>query len=254
MKIPYRVIGENLLSTKKALQTAITHMKRNQEPFALVVKRDTFLPCRLKDSDAPLYPAREDVIRLIMKSLSSDTLLISTTGTISRETWEVKNELGGNQNAVFLSVGGMGHASQIALGAALKKPDRRVVCLDGDGAMLMHMGSLAINGTRKLPNFFHIVLNNGSHDSVGGQPTVGWDIEFCGIARAVGYEVVLKADSIAGVIQSLETLRKCKGPSFFEVRVGKGHRRSLPRPTKGLARIKESFIKCTADSNGTTEL
>ncbi|MBT3778273.1 MAG: phosphonopyruvate decarboxylase, partial [Pelagibacteraceae bacterium] len=131
----------------------------------------------------------------------------------------------------FLTVGGMGHANQIALGIALQKPDRQVFCFDGDGAMLMHMGSLAINANTRCSNFKHIIFNNGAHDSVGGQPTVAYKIDVEAIANAVGYDKVLQANNESEIKNSLKELQQFNGMVLLEIRVNKGFRSDLGRPT-----------------------
>ena len=115
----------------------------------------------------------------------------------------------------------MGHANQIALGIAIQKPNRKVFCIDGDGGALMHMGSIAINGNVNCNNFRHIVLNNGAHDSVGGQPTVGLNIDFQNIAKASGYDLVLHAKTNKEIIKSMEILKKFDGKVFFEIKLKK---------------------------------
>ena len=125
----------------------------------------------------------------------------------------------------------MGHASQIAMGVAIAKPGRLVYCLDGDGAVLMHMGSLAIIGSSSCNNFRHIVVNNGAHDSVGGQPTVGFVIDIPAIARACGYRWVRTVSSTEEMRGAIEEFKSAVGPALLEIRVNKGSRSNLGRPT-----------------------
>ena len=137
----------------------------------------------------------------------------------------------------------MGHASQIALGIALAKPDREVWCLDGDGAVIMHMGALAIVGTQKPANLHHVVFNNGAHDSVGGQPTAGFGIDLLQVARACGYTAVGRADSAEEVVRSIEEHRSWGGPTLLEIRVNKGARADLGRPTMTPADNKRELMQ-----------
>ena len=185
---------------------------------------------------------REDAIKTIVKNLDDKDIIISTTGFASRELFEYRVETNKGHNKDFLTVGGMGHANQIALGIAIQKPNRKVFCLDGDGGALMHMGSIAINGNVKCNNFRHIVLNNGAHDSVGGQPTVGLNIDFQNIAKASGYDLVLHAKTNKEIIKSMEILKKFDGKVFFEIKVKKGFRKDLGRPTT-TPKNKEDLIK-----------
>jgi phosphonopyruvate decarboxylase len=141
----------------------------------------------------------------------------------------------------FLTVGSMGHASSIALGIALAQSDRRVVCLDGDGAALMHLGALAIIGSRAGSNFLHIILNNGAHESVGGQPTAGFKIDFCGIAQACGYA---SASSVSAKEDISHAVRAAAaGPQLVEIRVGMEARSDLGRPTLSPSENKRKFMQ-----------
>ena len=142
----------------------------------------------------------------------------------------------------FLTVGSMGHASQVALGIALEKPNRRVYCFDGDGASIMHMGNMAIVAQQKLNNYVHVVFNNGAHDSVGGQPTVGLKIDLPAVAKAVGYNTVLSVETKENLVDALNRMAKAKGPIFLQVCVKKGNRKDLGRPTTPPIQNKESLM------------
>jgi phosphonopyruvate decarboxylase len=198
---------------------------------------------RLKRQLEDAERAREDAIKAIIKNLDDNDITISTTGFASRELFEYRVEKNKGHNKDFLTVGGMGHANQIAMGIALQKPNIRVFCLDGDGAALMHMGSIAINGNLQCNNFRHIVLNNGAHDSVGGQSTVGFNIDFQNIAKASGYDLVLHAKTNKEIIQSMKILKKFDGKVFFEIKVKKGSRKDLGRPTNTPKKNKEDLMK-----------
>ena len=158
-------------------------------------------------------------------------LVIATTGMASRELYEyrVSNSLGHERD--FLTVGGMGHASQIATGIALSQPKRKVYCFDGDGAAIMHMGSLGITGMSGLSNLVHIVFNNGVHGSVGGQPTIGFDIDFCQIALACGYQAATQVKSLSEISESLMSNSVASGPRFVEVQTRPENRANIGRPT-----------------------
>jgi phosphonopyruvate decarboxylase len=143
----------------------------------------------------------------------------------------------------FLTVGSMGHTSQIALGIAMAKPNRKVWCFDGDGAAIMHLGSLAIVANNAPKNYVHIVFNNGAHDSVGGQPTVGLKIDLPAVAKAVGYKTTISVSTIELLKAEISKLNSLDGPILFEVRVRKGNRKELGRPTITPIQIKESFMQ-----------
>ena len=175
--------------------------------------------------------SREDAIKAVAASLAPKDIIVSTTGMISRELFEARVAWNQGHERDFLTVGSMGHASQIALGIALEKPDRRVWCFDGDGAVIMHMGSLAIIGKKSPENLVHVVFNNGAHDSVGGQPTVGLKIDLPTIAKAVGYKTVMTVDNETQLANILRDIKMKPCPAFIEIKVKKGNRKDLGRPT-----------------------
>jgi phosphonopyruvate decarboxylase len=196
MEIPYSVIGPELDRADKILKNTVIHAQKTKGPVALIIKKGTFRPFVGLQGEQPVYAlSREEAIQQVIDILEEDDVLVSTTGMVSREVFEYRTKKESGHKRDFLTVGGMGHASQIALGIALQKHERRVFCLDGDGSLLMHMGALSINGSLKPANFAHIILNNGAHDSVGGQPTVGLSIDILGMARAVGYAEVFLAET-----------------------------------------------------------
>ena len=161
---------------------------------------------------------------------------------ISRELFEYRTAMAQGHERDFLTVGSMGHASQIALGIAMAQPDRRVWCFDGDGAAIMHMGGLAIAASRRPDNFIHVVFNNGAHDSVGGQPTVGLQIDLPGVAKAMGYAAIRSVDDSEALSVILNEVKNLSGPVFLEIKVTKGHRKNLGRPTTAPVENKEAFM------------
>jgi len=168
--------------------------------------------------------------------------VVSTTGMISRELFECREQMKQSHGSDFMTVGSMGHSSQIALAVASLKTDRKVYCLDGDGALIMHMGSLAIIGSRGPANFKHVLLNNGAHDSVGGQPTAGFSIDIQSIVKACGYKVSYMAETSEEIIEKMNMLQTSSGPAFLEVRVKKGARKDLGRPTSSPIQNKRAFM------------
>ena len=198
MKIPYSVLGADNCNKclDKALAKAYGYIKANNAPYAFVIKKGTFEDYALQNNTTvEADMSREEAIEKIMLSAPETAAFVSTTGMASRELYELRDKHGQGHSKDFLTVGGMGHASQIALSIAMQKKDRLIYCIDGDGASIMQMGGMATIGTRNPSNMVHIVLNNGAHDSVGGQPTVGRQIDLCGIAKACGYENVVKAST-----------------------------------------------------------
>ena len=182
--------------------------------------------------------SREQAIETIADSMEG-AVFVSTTGMASRELYEIRDRKGQGHGSDFLTVGCMGHASQIALGIAMNS-EKRVVCIDGDGAVLMHMGGMATIATRSPKNYIHIMINNGVHDSVGGQPTVSRDIDVTGIARSVGYR---KVSSVSDEESLRKALSEKEGPVFIEVMVHRGARADLGRPKSTPVENKESLMK-----------
>jgi phosphonopyruvate decarboxylase len=194
--------------------------------------------------------SREEAIEEILKISREGEFYFSTTGMASRELYELREKLGQDHRQDFLTVGSMGHASQIALGTALQRPGTPITCIDGDGAVLMHLGALAAIGNRKPRNFRHILLNNGAHDSVGGQPTIARDgLDFSAIARASGYKNVYSVHTrltLRSVLERIENRRE--GPVFVEVQVGKGARQNLGRPGLGPLENKALLMSSLRES------
>ena len=243
LKIPYEILPDDFDNARAIMDRAISYMKMNSSPYAIVVRKETFEPYQpQRTSDTFFELSREGAIKLVMNALSPQDIVISTTGKISRELFEYREELRQTHDKDFLTVGSMGHSSQIALGIALQKPEKQVYCLDGDGAVIMHMGSLAIIGQKAQENFKHIVFNNGAHDSVGGQPTAGFEIDLPSIAKACGYKTALRAKTVEDLKEKIELLKTSEGPSFLEIVVNKGARKDLGRPTTTPKDNKNNFM------------
>ena len=186
---------------------------------------------------------REDVIAQIIESLDESDVVVSTTGKISREVYEQSDRINGSHAQDFLTVGGMGHASMIAFGIAENAKEKRVYCMDGDGAELMHMGSLAFIAKQKPQNFVHICLNNEAHESVGGMPTGCVGLSYAEVARTVGYEAVYYIDTMEELKQVLHDIKPERKLTFIEIKVSMQSRADLGRPKETAAENKENFMK-----------
>ncbi len=244
LEIPFDVLPATIEDAEALLTKAVHAIDKQSAPYALVVPTGVFESYRsMNQIELPYELSREEAVKAITKQFSEDDIFVSTTGKTSRELFEYREELQQGHQQDFLTVGSMGHASQIALGIALARPDRNVYCLDGDGALIMHMGALAIIGARKPANFKHIVINNAAHDSVGGQPTAGFEIDIPNIARACGYLAVMRAESVDEIYKKLPLLQKSHGPALLEIRVNKGARAELGRPTTSPIENKHAFMK-----------
>lgn len=243
MEIPYAVLPDDEAEVIKIVSNAVTTARAISGPYALIVQKGLFAPYQLQKKAPDSYALRrEDALKMVLDSLSENAVVVSTTGMTSREVFEHREATNKGHAHDFLTVGCMGHASQIAMGVALKKPDRLVYCLDGDGAVLMHMGSLAIIGTAKLANFRHVVINNGAHDSVGGQPTTGFAINIPAIATACNYAWTQSTGSPGEIPALLKELESVSGPALLEIRVNKGSRKDLGRPTTTTHDNKRDFM------------
>ena len=244
MKIPYLVLDFDQKNAQKQIDKALLKIKETNTAFAIIIRKGTFEKYSIKQkikSNYSLY--REDAVKIIIDQLSGDELIVSTTGKTSRELFEYREELNQKHNADFLTVGSMGHASQIALGIAINKPKRKIICIDGDGAVLMHMGGFAIIGTQSPKNFLHIIINNGAHESVGGQPTVGFDIDIPKIALANNYKLAISVSSSEELKKALNNLKNDNYPALIEVMVKVGARENLGRPTIKPVDNKKDFMQ-----------
>lgn len=230
LELPWYEVGPDsdfdavLLKACKALHEKCT-------PVVLLVRPDTFEAHKLKKDVRTEYPMnREQAIQRVVEVLDPRTAVISTTGKASRELYEYRAARGEGHGRDFLTVGGMGHTASIAMGLARACPERPVVCLDGDGSVLMHLGALAVIGQSPLRNLVHVVINNGAHDSVGGQPTVGFEVDLTAIARACGYRECVSVTAPDEVTREIQRLQGVEGPTLLEIRVNKGGRADLGRP------------------------
>jgi len=242
--IKYNILPDKIKKVNVILDKAIKYMRKKSIPYALIVRKGTFEPYKSRRKDETSFPlSRESALKLIVNQIEPNSIIVSTTGKTSRELFEYREALNQGHEKDFLTVGSMGHASQIALSIAMAKPNTIVYCFDGDGAIIMHMGALATIGLKKPRNFKHIVFNNGAHDSVGGQPTAGLIIDIPAIAKACGYRSVLKAETLDEITQSMDKLKLIQGPAMLEIKVNRGARENLGRPTTPLIRNKIAFMK-----------
>ena len=242
MGVNFDVLSKDEDKAEKQIAKAVTALK-NKEVYALVIEKDTFEEYKLQNVEKnDLTMSREEAIRTVAAALDENDCIISTTGMISRELFEYRTSMGQGHERDFLTVGSMGHASQIALGIAMAQPGRRIWCFDGDGAAIMHMGSMAIIASKEPKNYVHIVFNNGAHDSVGGQPTVGFKIDLPAVAKAVGYKNAFSTETKEHLTNLLKMLKAQEGPVLLEIKVKKGNRKDLGRPTTTPIQNKEALM------------
>ncbi len=243
LEILYGILPENEEEAKTAVQKAVESLNNHKTPYALVVREETFNSYSLKTKQETHFPlAREEAIKVVTSALSNDDIVVSTTGKTSRELFEFRKATGHGHHQDFLTVGSMGHSSAIALGIALQKPNQKVYCFDGDGALIMHMGILSTVGKLQPSNFNHIVFNNFAHDSVGGQPTAADIVDIPALAKANGYKHVLQAQTAEEIKRCLDIMKDKEGPSLLEIRCNKGARKDLGRPTQSPLENKQQFV------------
>ena len=241
--IPYAILPETVEDTEKVISKAVQYMKKFNAPYAIVVKKGSLEKYELQNKKETNFAFdREAAIKFITPILNEDDIVVSTTGKTSRELFEFREELGQGHEKDFLTVGSMGHTSSIALGIALQKPSRNVYCFDGDGAFIMHMGALSSIGQLQPKNFKHIIFNNYAHDSVGGQPTAADNVDMIAVAKANGYKTVFSAESEEEIKSNMQELKGVEGPALLEIKVNKGSRSDLGRPTTTPVQNKEAFM------------
>lgn len=244
MGIRYELLTTETEELEKQVQRAIDYMTETRRAFALVVHKGTFDNYKLKTNiPSPYAMTRETAIQQAAAALPPEAVIVSTTGKISRELFEYRASKGESHEQDFLTVGSMGHASQIALGIALQQPERTVAVFDGDGAVIMHMGGLSIIGSLGPENLCHFVFNNGAHDSVGGQPTVGFQIDIPQIASACGYRSAFSVGDESQLRAALDILPRLPKPCLIEIKVKKGSRDDLGRPTTTPQENKQALMQ-----------
>lgn len=248
MEVPFQVLSGGS-DADEVVKRAREDMDRTGGPVALLAREGTFTEepggaghAVTATSGRDLI-TREAAVRTIADALGPGAVIVSTTGKTSRELYEHRASTGGGHAHDFLTVGSMGHSSQIALGIALAAPTKDVYCLDGDGALIMHAGALAITGQLRPANYHHIVLNNGVHDSVGGQPTAGSTVDFAALALASGYRSARTVTDLSDLRAALDETKGAPGPTLLEVRVCPGARSDLGRPKSPPQRNRDELMR-----------
>lgn len=243
LDIPYVVIDGDTKDIGAVLNHARETAIGRTGPAAIVVRKNAFCTSNtMKNNLAQRYElSREDAIRLIADIIPKDVPIVSTTGMASRELFEIRKRCGAGHHRDFLTVGGMGHASLIATGIAMALPRSRVLCFDGDGALLMHTGGLSISAN--CTNLIHVVLNNEAHDSVGGQPTKGDVVNLADVARTFGYRFTTTAFGADDVRDGIRFALAKERSAFLEVKCRRGWRKDLIRPDRTPPENKMDFMR-----------
>jgi phosphonopyruvate decarboxylase len=238
--IPFAVVDASNWTV--AVAKAVVHLREAGTPYALVVRKNTFSEWQSGEPRPRRYPLkREAALEAILDAVGQDAVIVCSTGKASREVFEIRQRRGEGHANDFLTVGSMGHTSSIALGMALGTP-RTVVCIDGDGALLMHLGATAVTAQHAPDNLRYIVINNGAHESVGGQPTVALDIDVPAILRASGFSVIDTVEDAQRVASAVkEVLRTPRGAIM--VLTDQGSRPDLGRPTVSPQQNKDDLMQ-----------
>ena len=230
MHIPYIILSSSDEEFAGSVRKAVEYCRETRQPYGLIVPKGVMADSeKSNDTDASYPMSREEAIETILDHMPADTIYIATTGRATRELFFLREKRKETKTRDFLNVGSMGHASSVALGIALGKPERHVVALDGDSAAIMHMGAMTMVSKVNVPNLLHVVLNNGAHESVGGQPSAGQRIDFTKLAEACGYQTVSRPIvTKEELIKAIEALCVCGKAAFIDCRIHKGLAHKLP--------------------------
>lgn len=241
--LPAFIISAETENIYEVLSAAVALTTQKKQPVVLLVRKGAFGPYQLKNKLEDISElSREDAIEMIVAATDPEDVFVSTTGMPSRELFEIRVANKQSHNKDFLTVGSMGHASMIALGMA-QNTSKHVFCIDGDGASIMHLGNITSTGQSHAANLIHIVLNNAAHDSVGGQPTCANEIDFTSIAAACGYTSTKSLSNPDELSSYIDRLKSQPGPHFLEIKIKKGSRSDLGRPTSSPSQNKDALME-----------
>ena len=250
LDVPCMVLSKT--TTEEEFDAAFAGIRQHLDAgkTAAIVVRKGALTCSLK----PVYGngrtmSREEAAAHIIRAAEEKDVFVSTTGKLSRELFELREAAGQGHERDFLTVGSMGHASMIALSIALNKPHRRIWCLDGDGAALMHLGAMAVIGQKQPANLIHVVINNAAHETVGGMPVCEGALDITRMALAAGYRSVLRADSPDALDAALQEAMACGGLALVEVMCAVGARDDLGRPTTTPQENRDALMAFLKEDN-----
>lgn len=242
-KIKHSVLPDDEKSAELAISKAFEYMNETLKPYVFVIKKGTFEKFEKEKPENKFEISRETAISTVMEFVDENAVIVSTTGQISREVYEIREKAGQAHDSDFLTVGSMGHASSIALGIALEKPNKTVFCFDGDGAFLMHMGAIPVIADQAPENFKHILFNNEAHDSVGAQKTSANMVNFKELALSCGYKNSFSVQKLEDLKNILPEFLSAESPSLLEIKVNCGARADLGRPKEKPVQNKIIFME-----------
>lgn len=246
MDIPCKALPNNLDESLNMLKWATETARTSNSPVALLARKGVLEKGEKDNPDNSSINllSREQAIKCVIESVPKDSIFVATTGRATRELHALRELFGQSHDNDFLNVGAMGHTSSIAMGIALANTKRLVVCLDGDASAIMHLGALTTAGNIKPPNFLHVVLNNGAHESVGGQPTAGYSANLTAIAEKSGYNTIGRhIEKVNEIKESISLLLDKKGTSFIDIRIKKGIRSDLQGLKVSLEKNKQALMQ-----------
>jgi len=246
LEIPHFEISKDIEYLSDVINNFTQHLKNGQS-VAFVIRKDSLINGKKVKYESDVVLSREDALKTIISATDTNAVYVCTTGKLSREIFEIREQNGEGHSHDFLTVGSMGHSLMIAYGIALAKPNRRIYCLDGDGAVLMHMGSLAIVGTSCPKNLIHIVINNGAHETVGGLPTVSNKLNLSDVARSLGYSQTFRVTSLKELEDVLCGVNNTDRAIFIEVICNLSSRSDLGRPTTTPIQNKKDLMAFLAE-------
>ncbi len=244
LEIPFQILPDNIEQAQQTIEWAKTKAEKTQYASAIIIKKGIFEKYETQNISKRKYEMTgEQAIHTILGGLEKQAIIVSTTGKTSRELFEYRKEKKQSHEKDFLTVGSMGCSASIANEIALQKPSKPIYVFDGDGAALMQMGALANIGSSKAENLTHLIFDNGSYDSTGGQPTISDNIDFSKIALGCGYRFASQVETSQELIQTMSILKNEKGPKMVVVKVKKGSRQELGRPTNTPLENKRFFME-----------
>ncbi len=240
--IKYSILPESIDDAEKTIMDAKKYMETRSEPYAIIIRKGILEDYDKGTEKQKFELTRENAIKLIVDMMDGDEIIVSTTGKTSRELFEYREKSGSGHQNDFLMVGSMGLTSSFGAEIALQKPEKKVFIFDGDGALIMSQGALSTIGYYSPKNLYHVVFDNQSHDSTGGQPTTSITLDFEKLALANNYKGVRTTETKTGLLNAVKEMIKKEGPQMLIVKVRKGARRGLGRPTTTPIENKEAFI------------
>ena len=244
LEIPYAVVSKDTTKAELAARAEKFKMHiENGESVAFVICKSAFVGGEKMKYVSKAELTREQVVEQIIESSDDSDVFVCTTGKLSREVFEIRKRKQMGHGRDFLTVGSMGHSLMIAYGIALAKLEKRIFCLDGDGAALMHLGSMGVVAVGNQQNLVHVVINNGSHETVGGVPTVGAKLCFSEVATALGYGHSFCVEGEEELLSVLNQLHELSDSVFIEIICNLESRKDLGRPTTTPIQNKKELMK-----------